>query len=276
MRTHAPRRRRLTSRRDAVETPASAASFRGGPRLDRNVVELLLRIDAAQEQPSPAHVAAPDERGRKEQSLAEDLEERVDVLRARDASQEDHLALFADRVRDEARISRERFAERRFVRVDVRARERLEMLETDARMDRHHPAVLRDDERAVAHPGSGGSGSTRERVRVRELAAKIEAAHEAEDLADRTAFARSQLACDGKERHGTKELLAALAVETRRREQEDARLLGHDRDVADGRRGLMLALDRRDPSAKARVGRSAAAARTRSRDAVAAQSAVTT
>jgi hypothetical protein len=51
---------------------------------DRDILELDARPSAAEHQPSAAHVAAPDERDRKQEPLTKYLAQNVNVLAAGD------------------------------------------------------------------------------------------------------------------------------------------------------------------------------------------------
>ena len=74
--------------------PEPAAGGRGPCRTapsHGNVVELLVVAGTAQEEPAPAHVAAPHERRREEQPRAEHLGQHVHVFAGGDAAQEHDL-----------------------------------------------------------------------------------------------------------------------------------------------------------------------------------------
>ena len=89
---------------------------------DRRVRELESRRDAAEEKAAPAHVAAPDELGRKEQPLAEHRGEHVDVLRLRDAPEQDDVGVPRQPAGQILRAGFERLAIPIVGGVDVHAR----------------------------------------------------------------------------------------------------------------------------------------------------------
>src|SRR5262249_40894545 len=69
-----------------------------------NVCKLDSRTHAPEHEPAAAHVAAPHKFGRKQQALAKNLKERLDVLRSRYAAKKYNLAICSDPIGELVRI----------------------------------------------------------------------------------------------------------------------------------------------------------------------------
>src|SRR5438067_12214652 len=149
--------------------------------VDRRILELLAAPDAAQEQPSPAHVAPPDEGGRKEEPLPEDREQRIDILRRSDAAEEHDFAIRRKRAGEEPRRLEQRFAEARIGLVDRNLPEGEKLLPAHEGFRRDETRSGRDDQHA-----RDLFRRSREPLRVGKLAAEVEAAREGEGLAERS------------------------------------------------------------------------------------------
>lgn len=75
------------------------------------VCEFEIRIDTPEQKPATAHVASTDKFPREKKLLIKDREQHIDILRARDASQQDGLTAPAERGGDPLRITLQRYAE---------------------------------------------------------------------------------------------------------------------------------------------------------------------
>ena len=184
----------------------------------RHVVELLPRVRAAQQEPAAAHVAAAHEGGGEQEALAEDLQQHVHVFPAGDAAQEDDLALRPGRGVDEPRVAQERTPVARLVGVDGDRRPAPQAIEVDRRLRRDEAFAGRDD-----HDAGHARRRPRERARVAELAAEVEAAQEREHLAQRAPLRRAQGAGERELRLRVEHEPRALAGGGGGGEEEDAR-----------------------------------------------------
>src|SRR5262249_62000067 len=130
-------------------------------------------VDTAKGEPAPAHVPAPEEGRREAESRAEGGAERLAVLLARDAAEQDELAVRPGLLGDHERVAKERLQIARLSRVDGHARVALQGLERDRRLGRNEAAARRDHEDARR-----AWGRCFERLCVRQLAPEVEAAQE--------------------------------------------------------------------------------------------------
>ena len=145
---------------------------------DRDVLELLRRGGRAQQHPAAAHVAAPDERRRKDEPRSENRAQHLDVLLRRDAAEQHELRIGARCVAQRAGRLLERRAIAGIPEIDLGVGKAHQYLRRDGRLGRHQSLIRRDDERAA------------ELARVGDLAAEVQPAHVGEQLAYRHTFAR--------------------------------------------------------------------------------------
>ena len=128
----------------------------------------------------------------KQQALAEDLHQDVDVLRRRHAAEQDDVALGADLFGERPGAGDEGLAVLRVVGGDVDRREPAQRLDRDRGLDGAQAGVGRDDQGAAGGQRQVGLGRLRELERIGELAAKVEAADERERFTDRHALPAAQ------------------------------------------------------------------------------------
>src|ERR1700722_13759543 len=77
---------------------------------DRNIRQLLAGLGASQHQAAAAHVATPYELDWKEQALAKNSHQRLDVLRRSDAAEQYHFAPWSGLFANRAGVTLERLA----------------------------------------------------------------------------------------------------------------------------------------------------------------------
>src|SRR2546423_15295656 len=99
--------------------------------------------------------------------------------------------------------------------TEVHAREALEVARSDILVWREQPSICRDDAYR-----SDLRRHRRERSRVRDLAAEIQAAEKREHVSERRAGGRAQLPREGKIRLWVQERFRAASVAARRRQDE--------------------------------------------------------
>src|SRR5262249_54987569 len=134
-------------------------------------------------QSTSAHVAAANELLGEQQSFAEGRGERVDIFPGRDAAEQHDARRGRKMLRQALGIARERSDEALTTACEVDVSEREQVVPSDARVERDQTALGRDDEarRSVVRATAKGAC-------VRDLAAEVQAAQEAENLANRFAF----------------------------------------------------------------------------------------
>ena len=76
-----------------------------------HVCKFEIGIDTPEQKAATAHVASTDNFPREKKLLIKDREQHIDILRARDASQQDGLTAPAKRGGDPLRIALQRYAE---------------------------------------------------------------------------------------------------------------------------------------------------------------------
>ncbi|HEY7091057.1 MAG TPA: hypothetical protein VH518_23370 [Tepidisphaeraceae bacterium] len=146
--------------------------------VDGDVGQLSLLIHASQHQPTAAHVPAADEIGGEEQSFAEHLQERLDILARRHAAEKDELAIWAG-PEQLGGIPLERHSVGVIRLVDVIAAHLAKVGDGHRGSCRNKPAISRDDIalrlsiRRIPEP-----------MRVRHLPTEVEAAEKGEDVAE--------------------------------------------------------------------------------------------
>jgi len=136
---------------------------------ERRVFELFPGRRAAQQQAAAAHVAAPDEGRRKDEALAEDLQQRLDVARAGDAAEEHDARLRSGERRQRFGVAQLRLQEAPLAGLDRDAAVLLQARQGDRLGRIAQPFSRRDDEGAAQ-----AGGGPREGARVGELAAEIQ------------------------------------------------------------------------------------------------------
>jgi len=160
---------------------------------DRCVLELDPGKDTAEHETAAAHVAPTDKRRRKDETVAEDRLQDLDVLPGSDAPQQDDIAVRADRVKQRTRPTLERLAILSICEIDGHGSKRFERRERDRCVSGAQTCVGRNHQHAASHHRIGGVGRAREPSRVGKLAAEVQAADEAEDVAERRSSGRPQL-----------------------------------------------------------------------------------
>src|SRR5436189_5600598 len=161
-------------RRSRLLESRKLGRFRSVPdgAADRYALERRPTLRAPQEQPAAAHVAAAGERGREEQTVTKDVEERAHILVGGDAPEQDDLVVGAEPAVQGGRIADEGVAKCGLRFIDRHGRHLPQVLDTNQHIGREQAASRRDD---VCPAESSG---------VRELPAAVEAANEREDLAE--------------------------------------------------------------------------------------------
>jgi hypothetical protein len=189
----------------------------------RRVLQFHAVARVPQQQTATAHIAAPDERDRELQAAAEDAGQDIDVLRRGDAAQQDDVALGSDFRKQCVRAGLERTPVPGIVRVDVAFRERLHRGTRHQGVGASQPGVRRDDVDAVADDRVVRLGRPREPPRVGQLAAKVQAADEAEEIAEGGARLRAQRRRERELRIRRQCLLGTGPREVRGRQEKNAR-----------------------------------------------------
>ena len=142
--------------------------------LDRDVGELPAVAGGPQQQPAPAHVAAPDEIRGKEQPRTEDLEQGAAVLVGGDAAEEDDAGLVGRGAGEALEVAHQGPAIGRFRRRDRDRREPQHVLpphgglgwqEAGRRRDHEDGARSKNASRTRACRGSTGRRETRTLLR---------------------------------------------------------------------------------------------------------------
>ena len=180
-----------------------------------NVSQLQAGPRAPQKQPTAAHVAPPREIRRNQQPVAEDLEQRLDILHGRQAPQQHKLTIRSCEPAENPRVPLERRPVQRIIRVDRHGSDLPELLDGDRQLGRNQPAPRCD------HEGPGQSLRRRsEGLRISELAPKVEATDEGIDLSQRS-HALSKLDSQRELRAIAEYHSRAHASRVRRRQQEN-------------------------------------------------------
>jgi hypothetical protein len=151
------------------------------PRIGRpHVGELALVLHASQQEATTAHVAAPHERLREEEPVAQHLEQDLQVLPRGNAAEEHDLVGGAELLGQRLDTRHQRLAVAGLRGVDRHAGEVVQVVRPDHRVRRQKAPAGGDDKRldgAGRRPAEGG--------RIGQLAAEVQGAHEGEDLAER-------------------------------------------------------------------------------------------
>ena len=87
-----------------------------------DVSQLLAGLDAAEHEPSSAHVSSTDKFGGEQQLRVEDLEQRIHVFRRSNAAEKHDLAIRANRFSEEPRVAGQWLDVLRICRVQVGTR----------------------------------------------------------------------------------------------------------------------------------------------------------
>lgn len=201
----------VVGERHCFDARGTAAAADGSG--DGSVGQFVRVGDASQHQAAPAHVAASDKVWGKEEPLAENRQEDVDVLGGGDAAEEHYFARCTGQLLGGFG---ERPYEFRFVYIDGDGGEFMHEGGVDGRVGGEEAAGGSDDECA----GYGG-GRSREFSRVGEFAAKIETAAEGEDGAE-GGVAALQLAGEFELGGGTKQQGGPAAPGVGRGKEKDA------------------------------------------------------
>lgn len=199
---------------------------------DGNVGELPPVANAAEHQAAAAHVSAPGEFGGKEEPLAKNLEQRLDVFWRGDAAEKYDFAAIADMLGKEARVAFER---KPIAALRCRYRcggDSAQDIAVQGNFRRKQAAAGRDDERTGRLRRRLGKGS-----RIGEFAAEVKPADKGEGFAQgKLAIAKPK----GEREAGffPEDQLSADPGGIGRGEQEDARgRLG----IGGGKRGCSVA-----------------------------------
>jgi len=137
------------------------------------VAELDSRLYSAQQQAPAAHVSAAHELAGKQQSIAQGLEEHIGIFARGDAAEQHDLA---GRLREQADIALQRESIAKIGELDRDLAHGAELFRQDVRRSVEKSAARRDHETAAKGAG------------ISELAAKVEAARELEELTQRSAI----------------------------------------------------------------------------------------
>src|SRR3954469_24988883 len=149
---------------------------------DGDVRKFLPIRSTAQHQSATTHVAATDKVRRKSQSLAKICQQGVDILAGGDAPEKDDLAVNWQIARQMSRVPFDGYPIAWIVLVNVHGGKFAKVIQTDSRPGVNEAARRRDHE----HAGQPAR-RPRERIRIGNLAAKVEAAEKSEDIANRCA-----------------------------------------------------------------------------------------
>ena len=151
---------------------------------DRNIRQLLAGMGASQHQAAAAHVATPYELDWKEQALAKNSHQRLDVLRRSDAAEQHNFAFWSGLFANRACVTLKRLAVAAVSGADRGRRNRCEVFGGDHRLGWNQAA------------GRGNHECSRDSIsrfgkplRVGKFPTKIEAADETEYFAERRSFA---------------------------------------------------------------------------------------
>jgi hypothetical protein len=151
-----------------------AVAFAGG---NRYVIQFYSLTHAPKHQSATAHVPTSSKFRGKNQPLAKNGKQRLDILRRRDTAQEDDLAIIGQMRGDKSSISLKGNTVTRLRRFDRRGRDQAELLSVYRRFRRQETAAGGDNQ------CSGHSiWCASERARVSELASKIQSADETEGV----------------------------------------------------------------------------------------------
>ena len=115
-------------------------------------------MDAAQQQAAAAHVAAADEVAGKQQAVAEDRHQDVDVLRRGDAAEQDDLALGADLFREVRAVAISGLRYFGSLAAMSTVANLLQRLDGDRGLDARRPALGVMTSAPLAVSGRSGSG----------------------------------------------------------------------------------------------------------------------
>jgi hypothetical protein len=157
-------------RRTQTCGPSPAA----GRAYDRDVLQLFVAFDAPQEKGATAHVTATDEFRRKQQSVAKDRKQAVDILSGGNASKQDHIAGGVGKSfsgasqwpRESSFFSCNRYGDKL-----------AQLSNSDAGFGRKQSPARRDN----LHSSDSGGGA-RKVLSIRQLSPKVQPAAEGEDL----------------------------------------------------------------------------------------------
>ena len=111
---------------------------------EREVLQLAIGEDAPQHQPAAAHVAPADEIHRKQEPIAENRQQHLDVLSRRDAAEQHDIALGPGSSIQRARGPDQRIPIPRITEIDRLGGKRADRVEGDHRLGRPQAGVWRD------------------------------------------------------------------------------------------------------------------------------------
>jgi hypothetical protein len=115
----------------------------------RDVLQLLSRTGRPQQKTPSAHITPSDERSGKDQSVAEDIGEYVNVLSGGDASQEDNLRSRIETRGHESRAQQEWTAKGGIARIHIDGGEGPDRVEGDVHVGGSKAGSRSDDEDAT-------------------------------------------------------------------------------------------------------------------------------
>jgi DNA end-binding protein Ku len=185
--------------------------------VEADVLELAALCDAAEHQTATAHVAATGERRGKAEPSAENLAKDAGILRCSYAAEQNGLTIVSDSRRQPLGVADEWTPVALLLEIDRHPGELSETSGGDTLFDRPEPPARGDDQRAL-----DPVGRTREGARIGELAAKVEAAQERKDVAERCALWAAELDGERKRSAPGKHHAGTFALTVGRREQKNS------------------------------------------------------
>jgi hypothetical protein len=176
---------------------------------ERDVLELEARFNASQHQSATTHVAAADEVVRKQKLSAENRQQQIDVFAGSHAAEEHDFAL-----RTDCRVQRPRGAFERLPvtgvgQVDSSVGKRAQRIDGNACISRAKTGIGRNHEYAVGSHGIVRIRRPRKPSGIRQLAAKVQPAHETKEIPEHCTVATLELSCKGESRGRSQHKLCA-------------------------------------------------------------------
>ena len=166
---------------------------------DGRVLKFLAAGRAAQHQATATHVTAAHEGRWKQQPLAKDRQQHLDVLSRGNAPEQHDVAVGPQAGAESTRTLLERAAVAWVCEIDWLSREGLDRLARHCDIGRTQTGIRRDDENPARDEQVRGIRRLTEPSRVRQLPAKVETAYEGKHVAERSSLRGAQL-------HGQREL----------------------------------------------------------------------
>jgi len=184
---------------------------------DGHVWQFDIRGGVPQQQPASAHIAAAHKVCRKQQTRAKDLEQRIDILRRRDAAEEHDLAV-ADFTPQRLRALLERSPIRAVLGIDILRRKLPDCRSGDPRIRTPQTGIRRDHVHTAADDRIVDLWRRGEPPGIRQLPAEIQLADKRKQLTEGDADRRVQPLSDYRPCFRRKQLRSAAAVASAARE----------------------------------------------------------